>query len=595
MQALGQDRIPTDNLPGCLAIRNLWKTQIVVNARKSSSSTSAELELEFDKTGFRALKRATILLPPESYIRLEVVYSSGTTSKFNAIHSSSVIRLLPFVKQLDWQGPFHSSLFNPGSLEGIEQLSIKPPWKEKCGVGKLSPDRFGPFPKLQQLRIQYTTPEFLYSRIPWSRLRSLTLDSSPVFDIFRVFPTFEIVPWRSFFMNSSIDLSSLQELSLRTQSQLLDIILGANIIPWQQLTSLDISTDSVGNLPLLLDSLHASTALVSLDISIRGAYKELDSLEDHPITLPVLQSLTATSITLPVITHLISPSALLSLCTGGISLSNFYLVVQQCPRLASLDAVIFESENLFGSNAITLPCLTHLRMTFPRDPDEWTSTSFPTLLATPNLSSLTVFVIGSGPFPLSVTAALIKRSGARLSNFDGYIDQDNSVFVPKRSLLALLTALEGAHTVSIIGVMFPPAILDKLAQGNLLPHVKDLTFSAQTLEHIESTINSRLKYEEKRGRVNLRNISGYIARKDYDIFYLMVKAVLALGDDDEEFSDTDEEEEQESFSATARKISERYGIQCKLEYTMEPVRRFLVISDRRMSDLFMRHSHLPEQ
>ncbi|KAG6834473.1 hypothetical protein H0H93_009444, partial [Arthromyces matolae] len=300
----------------------------------------------------------------------------------------------------------------------------------------------------------------------------------------------------------------------------------------------------------------------------RGAYQDLESLGDHPITLPVLKSLTAPDITFPVITHLISSSALLSLRTGAISLSNFYLVVQQCPRLTSLDALMIESPSPSGSNIITLRCLTYLNLTFFRDPDDWSSMSFPTLLAIPNLSILHVYVCDSGSFPLRVTADLIKRSGARLSNFSGHIGQDNSVIVPRRSLFALLTALEGAHTVSLTGVIFPPAILDNLAQGSLLPRVKRLTFSAQTLEQIESTINSRLLYEEKNGRRNLQDISGYIARKDYGSG-IVVLFTSTLGiDDAEEYSDPDEEEE--SFSTTAREIMERYGVHCQLEYTFLP-------------------------
>ncbi|KAG6834244.1 hypothetical protein H0H93_010931, partial [Arthromyces matolae] len=342
-------------------------------------------------------------------------------------------------------------------------------------------------------------------------------------------------------------------------------------IPWYQLTTLHIvSSDSFENLPLLFDVLRASTGLINLRIQgykCGKTYEQLDSLGYHPATLPALQRLIAPSITLPVITHLISPDFLLSLTTGTISLSDFYLVVQKCPRLTTLDSYITDTSDPLVSAAITLPCLTSLEIFFAHDP-EWSSASFPTLLVTPNIKSLQVTVHGSGSFPLSLTADLIKRSDAQISDFGGHIDEDISAFDSRNSgkyLLELLTALEGAQVVKIVGIIFPPAILDELAAGSLLPRVKSLAFSVRTLEQMESILNSRLLYEETRGRVNLQDISGFIEPKEDD-------DSDEHSDDDEHLDagdsgvDSDIEEEEGLLSIAARKIREKYGVECELSY-----------------------------
>ncbi|KAG6836666.1 hypothetical protein H0H93_005213 [Arthromyces matolae] len=351
-------------------------------------------------------------------------------------------------------------------------------------------------------------------------------------------------------VSSSIGFPNLEKLSLLFPSNLLEIILRSNF-PWHQLTSFTIGgsdgSDLFENLPLLFNTLHLSTRLVNLQIQFGEFFPESEPLrrwENDPIKLPFLQNLKVDwDRQFPMINHLISASNLRSLDAGELSLSNFYFVVRQCPRLVELiSAIKTRIPDLVSSEPsyIVLPCLKRLDLSFN---DEWSPSSFPTLLTLPGLDSLDIFILGAGSFPLDLVFDLINRSNARLSRIHGRVNRHTSL-EPAESVLSLLTALEGASHVDLTNVTFPQTVLDLIAAGSLLPHLESLRFGASTLEQGLSMIESRLRYEESCGGVKLKRSVGFITHSPTEN--------RANG--------------AHRIDMARRELTRRYGVQCDFDY-----------------------------
>ncbi|KAG6806283.1 hypothetical protein H0H93_003236, partial [Arthromyces matolae] len=128
-----------------------------------------------------------------------------------------------------------------------------------------------------------------------------------------------------------------------------------------------------------------------------------------------------------------------------------------------------------------MPSLTHLNITFSLQSKEWSAASFPTLLTTPRLTSLDVYVHECRSVPLHLVTDLIKRSHAQLSHFYCQFSFPPSVH-PNESLLPLLHTLKHSIVVDISSVVCSQAELDMLAAGSLLPCVKRLVFTTSDLE-----------------------------------------------------------------------------------------------------------------
>ncbi|KAG6849875.1 hypothetical protein H0H93_004093 [Arthromyces matolae] len=436
---------------------------------------------------------------------------------FDSIHPNAVLKFLPLIKELAWEVPLNPTLFPPGSLEGIEQLSIMPHMSRivKNGLRSLSSDQFGPSPRLQELKVRSLTPEFIYSGIPWSNLRSLMLDS---WNGHPITPELDTA-WSALAKGIPIDLRNLRELTLESRFELLDVILTA-LFPWHQLTSLTIhSEDSFQSCSLLFNPLRQSTNLIKLSITSRRTQDPRQPLhypEHDLITLSYLQNLRFSSaIPFPMIKHIISSGVLCSLNAERISVSDLYFLAQECPRLSNLTALISPSTDHLssGSSTIIMSSFKHLNITFWLQKKEWSATSFPTLLTTPYLTSLEIYVQACHSVPLHLVTDLISRSHAQLSHFSCRFSYPASVH-PSESLLPLLNTLRYATVVDFSCVVCSQGVLDLLATGSLLPRLKRLVFTTSDLEQSASTIKSRLLYEESQGNVNLKQIVGYI-RTDF--------------------------------------------------------------------------------
>ncbi|KAG6819434.1 hypothetical protein H0H93_011923 [Arthromyces matolae] len=563
------------------SIRSIWKTRIRVYTIVTFADNFPIYD--FDSRGFRHLERGRDLLPAGSYIALYIVPTlAGMLKSFDPIPSSAVVQLLPLIDELTWSINFNPAIFPAGSLANIEHLSIWPHINPDNDVAALSPIQFGPSPRLQTLHITTLTPRFLSSGIPLSRLRSLTLDAL-------LFPTISLEvesAWRSFFMSKSTDFHCLQELTVASPSKLVDVILEANLF-WDQLTSLNISVmDSINTLSLLLDRLRLSTRITHLRITHgQSASQRMPYHDEHPLTLPFLQTLAlGNQIPLPMMEHLTSSSVLRSLDLPRISLSDLYSVLRQCPHLTNLIFSITSSTETHVSswlNAIVLPCLTDLEISFDISSDqerEWSSALFPTLLTTPNLLSLDIHVDGPGTFPLDLTIDLIKRSDARLISIDLYIVEPTS-WEPLESLLSLFNIVDFAHTVDVGNLICPQTVFDSFAVGELLPRVKSLTLSTSSLKQTVSAINDRLQHEESCKNVILRKITCYIYAG-----YSTAKPSNNSDDNSDNGNDdnsdngsddnndnhsdggsdnSDDGLDSETILIAATEIQERYGIDCE--------------------------------
>ncbi|KAG6818285.1 hypothetical protein H0H93_006274 [Arthromyces matolae] len=471
---------------------------------------------------------------------------------------------------MSWSVVFNPSSLPPKSLKGLKSLSIS---HDQDGIliytpASFSLEQFGDSPNLQTLRLfmKIPAPESL-SGIPWSYLKHLSLDTT---DRYAYSSESEEIglAWRNFFESRAItDLSCLQELTVKSQSDLLGVFLTANF-PWHQLTTLHLhirGAMSNKDLALLACPLRLSTNLVRLEINLKDAGEPmLHHQEEHPMTFPLLQHLSIRGpIQLSMFGSFVSSKNLRSFeARLAISLSDFYFIVQQCTVLTDLTALVTPSTHPSASSGLIILSYLHtLRISFNRKVKEWSPASFPTLLVLPRLTSLTVQVSDYDTFPFDFSLDLINRSNCQLSKARFLLDDPSSLDYPEpiETVLPLLAVINNADTVHAKGFIFPQVVLDSIAAGTLLPCLFHLELTASTLDQLLSTINFRLRREKTRGYIKLQKIGGYIAG------YLQY--------DTEEDSEEEEEWLQTLLETASEKIMRKWGIAWESLYKLEKCRR----------------------
>ncbi|KAG6810807.1 hypothetical protein H0H93_014745, partial [Arthromyces matolae] len=190
----------------------------------------------------------------------------------------------------------------------------------KDHFGHTDLDLFGESPRLRELNLHSTIPDFLYWNIPWSQLHSLTLtaveDNTP----------FEVIDssWKEFaFRNPSPFrcLTSLKKLAL--VSHFLDILLDFPW-PWEQITTLTIGDtyNPMESFPLIVDVLPLCVSLLTLNLSRIWSPDQC-----------IMPCETLTSLTI-----------------RAIPLDDIYTIALQCPVLEALNLKYTVMDEPYESN-----------------------------------------------------------------------------------------------------------------------------------------------------------------------------------------------------------------------------------------------------
>ncbi|KAG6847519.1 hypothetical protein H0H93_007602 [Arthromyces matolae] len=433
------------------------------------------------------------------------------------VSPNSILEFLPLVYSMSWSVVFDPSFLPPKSLEGLKSLSIYHR-NPKETTGSFSLEQFGDSPNLQALFMKIQAPQLFFSGIPLSCLKDLVLDTMDR-HVARSRINEIVLAWRNLFESRAItSLSCLQELTVKLQSDLLGFFLTADF-PWHQLTKLHLHIwGAVSNedLALLPCPLRLSTNLVRLEINLNDAGQPMvNHQEELPITFPFLQHLSISGpISLSMFGSLVSLENLRSFeARFAISLSEFYFIVQQCPVLTDLIALITPSTHPSASSGLIILSYLHtLQISFNEEVKKWSPASFPTLLVLPRLTSLTVHVSDYGMFPFDFSLDLINRSNCQHSKASFLLHDPSSLAPqPVETVLPLLTVINNARTVHTKGFIFPRVVLAAIAAGNLLPCLFDLALTASTFDQFLSTINLRLRREKTCGSIKLQKIRGYIS------------------------------------------------------------------------------------
>ncbi|KAG6835728.1 hypothetical protein H0H93_015285 [Arthromyces matolae] len=480
------------------SIPRLWRVTISFDVNSDPGSDHA--------VSSRDLAYAIDILPKGTYLGINTVRKSEKNPPL--IPTDKIIPHLQHVTELRWYIKHvltsckHQSYLPKHSLAYIEVLSMKADrYAEERGIdsdndakdhfGHTHVDLFGKSPRLRELSLDSTIPDFLYWNIPWSQLRSLTLsaevDNTP----------FEVIDpsWNEFaFRNPSpiSSLTSLEELTLA--SYFLDILLDFPW-PWKQLMALKIrdTYNPMESFPLIVDVLPLCVSLLTLNIG--------------PLWSP---------------DQCIMPcETLTSLTVRTIPLNDVYTIALQCPLLEALEleyTTMDEPPELDGNDPIVLSRLTDLHLSLPdiQNPDDnWSPRSFPVRLVLPSLTSLKLD--GSLiPFPGHAVASLITQSNACLKSFSIQRDDHSVEALDPGPLHALFSVLHTCTAVHVKNLVFPEPILDAVASGLVLPGVKELSFGAMTRDRVVSVIKQRseLKYERSEGSscvtTTLQSVVGYV-------------------------------------------------------------------------------------
>ncbi|KAG6836169.1 hypothetical protein H0H93_010717 [Arthromyces matolae] len=346
-------------------------------------------------------------------------------------------------------------------------------------------------------------PLFIDSTVTWRNLHSLTWKTTHP----RSVDPKTLSVWSEMSnRNFSIYLPSLKTLSVRAQPEIFSIVLRL-AFPWNQLTSFTVSlSGQTPDVPILLETLRQCESLKYLGIKSKEPPITASFFEDDPVILPALQNLQIRRAVPPLITKLlVSSGTLRSLDLDFLNLFEFHGIVRQCSNLRYLECSIVSSQETklerFSLPTIILPHLTELRL-YLEPGTAWPPLPHCTLLTTPNLSALEIFV--DDQFPLEQTTDLIARSDRKLSDIELYSRIRHSV--PDEQLFAILSLLNSCSRVEFMGFVFSEPILNLIASRSLLPMINTFSFGASSSKAVSTALENRMKNKTDSGYVRLCDV-----------------------------------------------------------------------------------------
>ncbi|KAG6818517.1 hypothetical protein H0H93_004358 [Arthromyces matolae] len=501
----------------------LWKTSISLAVRGDIDDSDLAL---------KKFKYVSEILPKVA----SVTFYAYSSSKDNM---SRFIPYLPLISDFSWTCPDHalhpelgSVAVPPNGFSRFKSLRVGfPVTQQPIGV-------FGHASHLVRLMVEWDTPAFLLSDIPWHQLRLLNLsfrNSHLTEETRSLWMDFaRLDPFRA--------MDSLTTLFLDMRAEYLDILLPLSF-PWHRLQFLTIYWQDNPNLLFkIVETLGNCTSLLKFDVNFREDVLNVSSFiaMAQRVQLPSLTHIAWTSAPFALIRAFFSPENLRSLKLGDIALQEFYTILEQCPRLSNFECFILYSNHEPPRNKILLsPCLASLEIVV--DSDEL----FPTLLQAPLLASLSITFMGDfSPLIFDYIGRLNLTSDGRLERFTMQCSHFSMSPQPPLQIALTTELLSSLSTCFDIYVVLQVITVDHalpaFASRDLFPQLETLGIVSANPHGFFASFESRIEKEKASGMVKLRYLW---------ILFLTSEPAIAA-----------------PLEAKFRKLEAHYGIRCQVAW-----------------------------